>query len=66
MFIQINLNTASRDEIMLIPAMGNRMLREFLEYRPYTTMAQFRKEIGKYVDEKEVAGCNSMSLCRSI
>jgi len=54
MFIQINLNTAPRDEIMLIPGMGNRMVREFLEYRPYTAMAQFRKEIGKYVDEKEV------------
>ena len=55
MFIQMNLNTAPRDEIMLIPGMGNRMVREFLEYRPYTAMAQFRKEIGKYVDEKEVA-----------
>ncbi len=55
MFIQINLNTAPRDEIMLIPGMGNRMVREFLEYRPYTALAQFRKEIGKYVDEKEVA-----------
>jgi DNA uptake protein ComE-like DNA-binding protein len=55
MFIQINLNTAPRDEIMLIPGMGNRMVREFLEYRPYTAIAQFRKEIGKYVDEKEVA-----------
>ena len=40
---------------MLIPGMGNRMVREFLEYRPYTAIAQFRKEIGKYVDDKEVA-----------
>ena len=55
MFLQINLNTASREEIMLIPGMGNRMVREFLEYRPYTAIAQFRKEIGKYVDDKEVA-----------
>ena len=55
MFIQLNLNTASREEIMLIPGMGNRMVREFLEYRPYTAIAQFRKEIGKYVDDKEVA-----------
>jgi DNA uptake protein ComE-like DNA-binding protein len=54
-FIHINLNTASREEILLIPGMGNRMVREFLEYRPYKTLAQFRKEIGKYVDEKEVA-----------
>jgi DNA uptake protein ComE-like DNA-binding protein len=55
MFIHMNLNTATREEIMLIPGMGNRMVREFLEYRPYTAMAQFRKEIGKYVDDKEVA-----------
>jgi DNA uptake protein ComE-like DNA-binding protein len=55
MFEPINLNTASEAEIMLIPGMGKRMLREFLEYRPYRTMAQFRKEIGKYVGDKEVA-----------
>ena len=55
MFLPINLNTATREEIMLIPGMGNRMVREFLEYRPYTAITQFRKEIGKYVDEKEVA-----------
>jgi DNA uptake protein ComE-like DNA-binding protein len=55
MFLQLDLNTATREEIMLIPGMGNRMVREFFEYRPYTAMAQFRKEIGKYVDDKEVA-----------
>jgi DNA uptake protein ComE-like DNA-binding protein len=55
MFVQINLNTAAPNEILLIPGVGNRMLREFQEYRPYKTMAQFRKEIGKYVDQKEVA-----------
>ena len=31
------------------------MIREFLEYRPYATIAQFRREIGKYVDKHEVA-----------
>ena len=55
MFVQINLNTATPSEILLIPGVGNRMLREFQEYRPYKTIAQFRKEIGKYVDQKEVA-----------
>jgi DNA uptake protein ComE-like DNA-binding protein len=55
MFVQINLNSASNEEILLIPGTGNRMLREFREYRPYKTLAQFRKEIGKYVDQKEVA-----------
>ena len=55
MFVQINLNTATNEEILLIPGTGNRMLREFREYRPYKTLGQFRKEIGKYVDGKEVA-----------
>ena len=54
-FVQINLNTASQEEILMIPGVGNRMLREFREYRPYKTIAQFRKEIGKYVDKNEVA-----------
>lgn len=55
LWIHLNLNTASREEILLIPGMGPRMLREFLEYRPYRAMAQFRREMGKYVDDAEVA-----------
>lgn len=55
LFAQINLNTAADAEILLIPGMGNRMLGEFKEYRPYKAMLQFRREIGKYVDDKEVA-----------
>ena len=55
MFVQINLNTATDEEILMIPGTGKRMLREFLEYRPYKTLAQFHKEIGKYVDDKELA-----------
>lgn len=55
MFIHVNLNSATREELMLIPGVGNRMVREFFEYRPYTSLAQFRKEIGKYVNEKELA-----------
>ena len=31
------------------------MVREFLEYRPYVSIQQFRQEIGKYVDEAQVA-----------
>jgi DNA uptake protein ComE-like DNA-binding protein len=53
-FIHINLNTASAEEIMLIPGAGRRMAHEFDEYRPWRTWAQFDKEIGKYVDAKEV------------
>jgi len=55
LFVPINLNTATRDEIMLVPGMGNRMAHEFEEYRPYKNIEQFRKEIGKYVNQAEVA-----------
>lgn len=54
-FVPIDLNTATDEEILAIPGVGDRMLREFKEYRPYTSMEQFRREIGKYVDEAEVA-----------
>jgi radical SAM superfamily enzyme with C-terminal helix-hairpin-helix motif len=54
-FVPINLNTGSDQDILSIPGMGKRMLHEFKEYRPYTSIEQFRKEIGKYVDKKEVA-----------
>jgi DNA uptake protein ComE-like DNA-binding protein len=52
---KININTATDAELMTIPGMGPRMLREFKEYRPYTSIEQFRREIGKYVDKAEVA-----------
>jgi hypothetical protein len=35
--------------------MGNRMVREFEEYRPYISIRQFRQEIGKYVSQEQVA-----------
>ena len=31
------------------------MVQEFKEYRPYKCIEQFRREMGKYVDAKEVA-----------
>ena len=51
----IDLNSATPEEIELIPGVGPRMRHEFEEYRPYTSMEQFRREIGKYVDSTEVA-----------
>jgi DNA uptake protein ComE-like DNA-binding protein len=54
-FVPIGLNTATDADILTIPGLGNRMLREFKEYRPYKAMEQFRREIGKYVDKQEVA-----------
>lgn len=58
-FIPINLNTASNEEIALIPGMSRRMVREFLEYRPYADLSEFDREIGKYVDDAEVARLRS-------
>lgn len=59
MWVHLNLNTASKEEILLIPGLGNRMLHEFEEYRPYTNLAQFHREIAKYVKEDELARLES-------
>jgi DNA uptake protein ComE-like DNA-binding protein len=52
-FVHVNLNTGTRDEILLIPGAGARMAREFAEYRPWKTWGQFDKEISKYVGQPE-------------
>ena len=53
-FVPVELNTASEEDIKALPGVGDRMAHEFEEYRPYTSMEQFRREIGKYVDDKEL------------
>ena len=54
-FVPMNLNRAAEEDFLLVPGVGPRLAHEFEEYRPYQAMAQFRREIGKYVDEEEVA-----------
>ncbi|MTI21625.1 hypothetical protein E1176_11395 [Fulvivirga sp. RKSG066] len=54
-FVPVELNTASEEDILALPGVGERMAHEFEEYRPYENMEQFRKEIGKYVDDKELS-----------
>ena len=54
-FVHINLNTATKDEILLVPGAGTRRVREFAEYRPWKSWAQFDKEIGKYVSADATA-----------
>lgn len=54
-FIPINLNTATDEDVLSIPGVGQRMMREFKEYRPWKSKEQFDKEIGKYVGAKETA-----------
>lgn len=55
MFVPFNLNTTAEADFKMIPGVGDRMAHEFEEYRPYSNVQQFRREIGKYVDEEEVA-----------
>lgn len=53
--IKLNLNTATDQELLTIPNFGAQMLREFKEYRPYTSILQFEKELGKYISAADVA-----------
>ena len=53
---KVNLNTATQADLLrVMPNLGSRMLHEFEEYKPYRSIQQFRKEIGKYVDQAQVA-----------
>ena len=53
---KLDVNTASADELLnTIPGMGKKMVHEFEEYRPYKSIQQFRREIGKYVSPEQVA-----------
>lgn len=54
-FTLINLNDTNSEALMAIPGMTDRMTDEFGEYAPYISILQFRQEIGKYVDEAQVA-----------
>jgi DNA uptake protein ComE-like DNA-binding protein len=51
-FVHVNLNTATREEILLIPGAGQRMTIEFPEYRPWKTFAQFDRQISKYIGQE--------------
>jgi DNA uptake protein ComE-like DNA-binding protein len=59
LFVPVNLNSGTREQIALIPGMTPRMIREFLEYRPYANIEVFNREIGKYVPPEEVARLRS-------
>jgi DNA uptake protein ComE-like DNA-binding protein len=55
LFLPMDLNSASREELQLMPGMTNRWMREFNEYRPYEDLAEFRREMSKYTDSEGVA-----------
>jgi len=52
---KLNLNTASETDFLTIPGMTKRMVHEFMEYRPYQSIQQFRREMGKYVSSAMIA-----------
>ena len=53
-FLPLNLNTANESDFQMIPGVGKKMAHEFVEYRPYSSIEEFKREIGKYVDDSEV------------
>ncbi|MEO8612891.1 MAG: hypothetical protein ABI690_33665, partial [Chloroflexota bacterium] len=54
--VKLNLNIETQEQLLsTIPNFSSRMVREFFEYRPYVSIQQFRREIGKYVDDAQVA-----------
>jgi DNA uptake protein ComE-like DNA-binding protein len=52
---KLNLDTATETELLTIPGMTNRMVHEFMEYRPYKSIQEFRKEMSKYVSPAVIA-----------
>src|SRR5262249_29055801 len=50
----LNLTTPSPDQFTPVPNVGDRFGREFMESRPYPTIVQFRRELGKYVSQDQV------------
>jgi DNA uptake protein ComE-like DNA-binding protein len=52
---RVNINTASEQELAAIPGVGPKIVKELLEYRPYTSKEQFETELGKYLSADELA-----------
>jgi len=53
---KVDLNNATEEQLRAIPGATDRLVHEFMEYRPYVSIRQFRKEMAKYVDAKTIAG----------
>lgn len=57
MFIKVNLNSGATEDFQLVPSTmsARKLAHEFEEYRPYTSMTDFSREMKKYVSDEEVA-----------
>lgn len=54
-WLPLDLNTASSDEIILIPGVDTRLRYELEEYRPYDGIEEFRRDIGAQLGPEETA-----------
>jgi DNA uptake protein ComE-like DNA-binding protein len=53
-FVPINLNSASDETLLTIPGITPQALRALKDHRPYKNVQEFRTEIAKYVNAKEL------------
>lgn len=51
---KININTASDAQLLKIPGIGQRMLKEIKDYRPFKNIPHVRKELGKYMSKAQL------------
>lgn len=54
-WIPLDLNTASSEEIELIPGVDTRLRHELEEHRPYDDVQAFRRDIGQQLGPEETA-----------
>lgn len=55
LWLPLDLNTASSDEILLIPGVDSRERHELEEYRPYIGIEEYRRDVGEQLGPEEAA-----------
>lgn len=57
MFVKVNLNSSANEDFRLVPSTlsPRKLAHEFEEYRPYSSIEDFQREMSKYVSDAEVA-----------
>ncbi len=52
---RVNINTATKEELLAVPGVGPKLVDEFMEYRPFTSKEHFETELGKYLGKDELS-----------
>jgi DNA uptake protein ComE-like DNA-binding protein len=55
LFLPINVNATTDEELRLVPGMGAHLLVDFKENRPFGSLASLSQEISKYLPPKDAA-----------